>query len=281
MLFPKQNDLNWSVRTESVISESGIVVPNKKVIIRNDTNNYLSICGNDYYPYQNSELIDLLDKVSNRIGLPIVRSGFFGNGEKVFLQLKGDDLKLGNDKVEGYLTGINSYDGSTSLSFGVSNITISCSNTFFGSYRELDTKVRHTKNMVIRVDDILRRIEGVQHEEKVMFQNIVKLSENGFNQQTKERVIRDLFNIKKEISLNDIENIPTITRNKMSQFYVDLNGEISQKGDNLWGLFSGVTKYTTHSVGKGDNSEKKMFGTTERSLGGIERRIFSDLVELV
>jgi hypothetical protein len=281
MLFPKQNDLNWSVRTESVISESGIVVPNKKVIIRNDTNNYLSICGNDYYPYQNSELIDLLDKVSNRIGLPIVRSGFFGNGEKVFLQLKGDDLKLGNDKVEGYLTGINSYDGSTSLSFGVSNITISCQNTFFGSYRELDTKVRHTKNMMIRVDDILRRIEGVQHEEKVMFQNIVKLSENGFNQQTKERVIRDLFNIKKEISLNDIENIPTITRNKMSQFYVDLNGEISQKGDNLWGLFSGVTKYTTHSVGKGDNSEKKMFGTTERSLGGIERRIFSDLVELV
>jgi hypothetical protein len=136
MLFPKQNDLNWSVRTESVISESGIVVPNKKVIIRNDTNDYLSICGNDYYPYQNSELIDLLDKVSNRIGLPIVRSGFFGNGEKVFLQLKGDDLKLGNDKVEGYLTGINSYDGSTSLSFGVSNITISCSNTFFGSYRE-------------------------------------------------------------------------------------------------------------------------------------------------
>ena len=281
MLFPKQNDLNWSVRTESVISGSGIVVPNKKVIIRNDTNDYLSICGNDYYPYQNSELIDLLDKVSNRIGLPIVRSGFFGNGEKVFLQLKGDDLKLGNDKVEGYLTGINSYDGSTSLSFGVSNITISCQNTFFGSYRELDTKVRHTKNMVIRVDDILRRIEGVQHEEKVMFENIVKLSENGFNQQIKERVIRDLFNIKKEISLNDIENIPTITRNKMSQFYVDLNGEISQKGDNLWGLFSGVTKYTTHSVGKGDNSEKKMFGTTERSLGGIERRIFSDLVELV
>jgi Domain of unknown function (DUF932) len=281
MLFPKQNDLNWSVRTESVVSQSGIEIPNKKVIIRDDTNDYLSICGSDYYPYQNSELIDLLDKVSNRIGLPIVRSGFFGNGEKVFLQLKGDDLKLGNDKVEGYLTGINSYDGSTSLSFGVSNITISCQNTFFGSYRELDTKVRHTKNMVIRVDDILRRIEGVQHEEKVMFENIVKLSENGFNQQIKERVIRDLFNIKKEISLNDIENIPTITRNKMSQFYVDLNGEISQKGDNLWGLFSGVTKYTTHSVGKGDNSEKKMFGTTERSLGGIERRIFSDLVELV
>jgi len=281
MLFPKQNDLNWSVRTESVISQSGIEIPNKKVIIRDDTNEYLSICSDSYYPYQNSELIDLLDKVSNRIGLPIVRSGFFGNGEKVFLQLKGDDLRLGDDKIEGYLTGINSYDGSTSLSFGVSNITISCQNTFFGSYRELDTKVRHTKYMNIRIDDILRRIEGVQHEEKVMFQNIVKLSENGFNEKIKESVVRDLFNIKKEISLNDVENIPTITRNKMSQFYIDLNGELKQKGDNLWGLFSGVTKYTTHSVGNGDNSEKKMFGSTERSLGGIERRIFSGLVELV
>jgi hypothetical protein len=63
----------------------------------------------------------------------------------------------------------------------------------------------------------------------------------------------------------------------MSKFYVDLNGEINQKGDNLWGLFSGVTKYTTHGMKKGDNSENKIFGKT----GNIERQIFEDLVQMV
>jgi hypothetical protein len=56
-----------------------------------------------------------------------------------------------------------------------------------------------------------------------------------------------------------------------------LNGEINQKGDNLWGLFSGVTKYTTHGMKKGDNSENKIFGKT----GNIERQIFEDLVQMV
>ena len=58
MLFPTQDKLNWSVRTESVQTESGIHIPKKKSIIRNDTNDYLSICSEDYYPYQNEELIN-------------------------------------------------------------------------------------------------------------------------------------------------------------------------------------------------------------------------------
>jgi hypothetical protein len=281
MLFPTQDKLNWTVRTEPIQTESGIVIPNKKSIIRDDTNDYLSICSNDYYPYQNEELINLLEKVSGLTGLDIVKCGFFGKGEKVFVQMKSDNLKLGTDRIEGFMTGINSFDGSTSLSFGPSNVTISCMNTFYSSYRQLENKVRHTKNMVVRVDEICRDVESVLGEEKIIFDNIIQLSETRFDDVIKDDVVRKLFNIKKEVDLNDDESIHMKTRNKMSKFYVDLHGELQEKGDNLWGLFSGVTKYTTHSMYKGDNTERKMFGMTERSVGGIERNIFKSLVELV
>jgi hypothetical protein len=62
-----------------------------------------------------------------------------------------------------------------------------------------------------------------------------------------------------------------------------LKGELKGKGDNLWGLFSGVTKYTTHTMAvdkKGnlkDTTKQKMFGLA----GNRERKIFNDLVELV
>ena len=281
MLFSTKNDLNWSVRTENLVTESGLEVSNKIGIVREDTNKVLSVMGSDYYPYQNSELIELLNRVSNMTGLEVVNSGYFGNGEKVFTQLKSNDLRLGNDKVEGYLTGINSFDGSTSLSFGPSNVTISCLNTFFGSYRQLDSKVRHTKNMVIKIDEICKGIESVLLEEKEMFDNIVKLSETRFDDLIKERVTRDLFKLKKEVNLGDLDSISTVTQNRLSQFYVDLNGELKEKGENLWGLFSGVTKYTTHSMSKGDNTEKKMFGLGKTSIGSIEREIFNNLVSLV
>jgi hypothetical protein len=273
----EKTNLNWSVLQEGITTMSGIEIENKKALVRSDTQKVLEVMSNDYYPYQNYELLDLLDKVSGRTGLDIHTGGSFKEGARVFVQLKSNDLRLGNDIVEGYLTGINSFDGSTSLAFGPSNITISCQNKFFAAFREIQSKIRHTKNMVIRIDEICRGLENVVAEEKIIFDDILKLSETRFDDIIKDRVTRSLFNIKPEVNLRDEDAISSVTRNKMSRFFIDLNGELQEKGDNMWGLFSGVTKYTTHSMTKNDNTEVKMFGR----VGEREQRIFSDLVELV
>lgn len=272
-----QTGLNWTVREESLTTESGIIIPQQKAIVRDDTNTVLAVHGEGYYPYQNHQLIELLDKVSQQVGLPIHKGGMFGDGKKVFIQLKSNDLKLGTDRVEGFITGVNSFDGSTSLAFGPSNITISCQNTFFAAFRNMDTKVRHTKNMVMRVDEICRGLERVIEEEAVMFEDIKQMADTKMTKENQEWVSRLLFNIEREVNLNDEKALSTVTRNKLSRFEIDLNGELKEKGDSLWGLFSGVTKYTTHSMTKGDNSENKMFGV----YGQRERQIFKQLVELV
>jgi len=275
--FLDRTELNWKVRTEGLQTSSGIIIPDKIGIVREDDNTILGIHSNGYLPYQNEQMMELLFKVSNQTGLEIHRGGMFGGGRKVFVQLKSNDLTLGTDRIEGYVTGINSFDGSTSLSFGPSSKTISCQNTFFGVYKDLNSKVRHTKNMELKIDDICRQIEGVVQEEKNVFGSIVKMSETRFDDVIKDRVIKSLFNIDKNVDIKDVDSLSNVTQNKLSKFYVDLNGEIQEKGDNIWGLFSGVTKYTTHSMGKGDNSENKMFGT----YGNRERHIFKELVELV
>lgn len=271
-----QTNLNWTVREEQVQTESGIILPNHKAIVREDTNVALAIHGQGYTPYQNHEMVELLERVSQQTGLLIHKGGSFGDGGKVFIQLKSNDLKLGNDRIEGFVTGINSFDGSTSLAFGPSNVTISCQNSFFAAFRGMNTKVRHTKNMVMRIDDICRSLETVMVEEQEMFHDIVRLSEVRMTDKSKDWVSRLLFNISKDVDLNGDE-ISTVTKNRLSQFHIDLNGEIQGKGDNMWGLFSGVTKYTTHSLSKGDNSENKMFG----EYGKRERAIFKELVSEV
>ena len=272
-----QSNLNWKVRTEMIQTESGITIPKQMAIVREDTNNVLGVMSEGYYPYQNEELVELLERVSTQTGMELKKGGLFKEGAKVYIQLKSNDLRLGNDRIEGYLTGINSFDGSTSLAFGPSNITISCQNSFFAAFRAMDTKVRHTKNMVMRVDEICRGLENLLEEEQTMFRGITELSETRFDDVIKERVIKSLFNVRQDVDLRDDEAISTNLRNKMSRFYIDLNGELQQKGDNLWGLFSGVTKYTTHSLSKGDNTEAKMFDV----YGKREKQIFSDLLELV
>ena len=270
-------NLNWNVKSEKVTTESGITLDGYSALVREDTNVPLSVRSESYYPYQNYELVELLDRVSGLTGLSIHKGGFFGEGQKVFIQLKSNNLRIGNDRVEGYLTGINSFDGTTSLAFGPSNITISCQNKFFAAFREMQSKVRHTKNMVVKIDEICKRLEGVLDEEKIVFDNILKLSETRFDDIIKDKVTRELFGINKDVDLKDMEAISGVTRNKLSRFYVDLNGELQGKGDNLWGLFSGITKYTTHSLTKNDNTEAKMFGV----YGKRELSIFNKLTELV
>lgn len=272
-----QTNLNWNVRTESIQTESGITINGKIALVREDTNDIVGVHSNGYRPFQNQELFELLDKVSNMTGLELTKGGYFKKGRRVYVQMKSADLRLGTDLIKGYLTGINSFDGSTSLAFGPSNITISCMNTFFATFKQLNTKVRHTKNMVVRIDEICRGLEGVLAQEQVMFGDITRMSETRFDDVIKESVTRQLFGIKPEVDLYDNEAISTNLRNKMSRFYIDLNGELQQKGDNMWGLFSGVTKYTTHSLTKSDNTEAKMFDI----YGDREKKIFSDLVELV
>jgi hypothetical protein len=120
-------------------------------------------------------------------------------------------------------------------------------------------------------------LEGAVEEEKEIFSNIVKLSETRFDDIIKDRVVKSLFNISPEVDLRDEKAVSGVTRNKLSRFYIDLNGELQGKGDNMWGLFSGVTKYTTHSLTKNDNTEVKMFG----KVGVTEQSIFNKLVELV
>jgi len=275
-LLDKTN-LNWTVRQENIQTESGIDVPNKKAIVRDDNNMIVGLHSDGYQPYQNYELMDLLHQVSGRTGLEIHRGGEFKDGGRIYVQLKGNDLKLGNDRIEGFLTGVNSFDGSTSLAFGHSNTTISCMNTFFRVMSGLQNKVRHTKSMSLKVEDICRRLDIVLQEEKETFRFITELSETRFDDLLKEKVTRKLFGIKPEVDLNDEDALSTRTRNNLSRFYIDLNGELNQKGDNMWGLFSGVTKYTTHSYSKNDNTEAKMFG----GIGQVEQEIFSDLVHMV
>lgn len=272
--FLSESNLDWTVSAQQLQTESGIILEKQVALVRNDTQKVLSVRGKGYELYQNNQLIDLLLSASEKSGLELHKGGFFGDGEKVFIQLKSNDLKLGNDLIKGYVTGVNSFDGTTSLAFGHSNVTISCQNTFFAAFRDVNNKIRHTKNMVYKIDDILKQMESTVKVEEKIFDTIIKMSQAPITEKAKDMAIRTLFDIKPKIVSYD--EVTTYIKNRMEIFNGDLIGEIAEKGNNMWGLFSGITKYTTHSV-KEDNSEAKLFGL----YGVREREIFNDLALMV
>ena len=272
----EKSGLDWRVDKQSIQTESGILIPNKVALVRDDTQTVLGIHSENYEPYQNAELLELLHKIEGSTGLILHTGGSFKGGEKVWFQLKSNDLRIGNDKIEGYVSGFNSFDGKTALAFGNSSTTISCMNTFWRGYKEVNTRLRHSSAMRPKIEEILKRIDVLMEEEKAMFNEIRMLNDTTMTAAVKELITRKLFEISKEERL-DSPDLSTRKKNQLWQFNYDLGIETQQKGDNLWGLFSGITRYTTHSMKRGDNSEAKMFGRT----GNIERKLYNELVEMV
>jgi hypothetical protein len=129
---------------------------------------------------------------------------------------------------------------------------------------------------MIKVDEVAASLDKALVEEKKMFERIKRMSEVRMTPQVKELVMRALFDIDSTIDLSKDDAVSTVTRNKIIKYDIDHRTEVAQKGDNLWGLFSGVTRFTTHTATKND-TESKLFGV----YAGRERKIFNELAALV
>ena len=268
--------LNWKVNSEPIQTVSGILIPDRVALVREDTNKVLGIHTESYVPYDNNELLELLYRISGQSGLQVHTGGSFRGGEKVWFQLKSNDLLLHNDKVEGYISGFNSFDGRNALGFGNASVTVSCQNTFYRGYKEVSSKLRHSSTMRPRIEEILRQIDVLLNEEQTQFAEIKRLGEVRMTNEVKDLITKRLFEISVEERL-DSNEFSTNLKNRLYRFRYDLGIETQQKNSTLWGLFSGVTRYTSHSMKQGkDNSEGKMFGKT----GVIERKIYNELVEI-
>jgi len=268
--------LDWEVISEPLQTVSGILIPSRVALVREDTKKILGIHTDKYVPYQNDELLELLHQIGGKTGLLFHTGGSFKGGDKVWFQLKSNDLTLGNDTIKGFVSGFNSFDGKTALAFGNSSTTVSCMNTFWRGYKEVNTRLRHSANMKPKIEEILGRIDLLMEEEKIMFREITRLSETRMTPEVKELITKKMFDISVEERL-DSPDLSTRKQNQLWRFENDLRTELSTKNDSLWGLFSGITRYTTHSMKRGDNSESKMFGRA----GNLERQIYNELLSAV
>lgn len=269
-----QTGLDWSVSAENLMTQNTGINSGHIAIVRQDNNAILGVHKDSYEIFQNQQMADLLLELSHQANLPLHSGGSLKGGAKVFMQLKTNDLNLGGDKIKGFLTAVNSFDGSTSLAFGNSTVTISCQNTFFMAYRQMDSKVKHTKGMQIKIDDLLRSVDQFKKDEVNHFDIIRKLASAPVTMQAIDKTYKTMFDVSFADAEAKNEAISTRKKNDIDRFNIALTTETSQKGATLWGLFSGVTSYTTRQEEKIDS---KMFG----NIANKERVLFANFAELV
>jgi phage/plasmid-like protein (TIGR03299 family) len=244
--------LRWSVSKQPLMLPDGSETP-YMAVVRDDNNAVFTTCKEGYTPYQNSELAELLVRISDKTGYEIHSGGMFNGGGKVYIQLNtGNEIKgIGNNRttVKGFVTGINGHDGTTSLKWGSVNFTICCQNTFAAARGSLQNTARHTSAIHDRVETSIREIVSVTKVEQSIFDTFIKLSQIPVTKDNIKAVVKSVTGVDVDTPRSKAEEIySAYSVNRSGELLQSISSELLVKGETLWGLFSGVTHYTSHVV---------------------------------
>lgn len=274
--------LNWTVRKESIVTVSGIPIPQKMAIMKGDKT-VLAVMGDGYEVLQNEDLAKLVYESGKEVfnenntfshpwnhcqtlgSLGNISGGSLREGCKVFFQLELPDVNIGKGGVKRYITVTNSHDGTSSVGFGTSSQVICCSNTFNIANKML-SKFRHTASLQERLDESMKLLRQILRFEDEQIGDFDKMAITPLSSKLVENVQKTVFD---NVDFSD-KKMSTRQTNLISAYNQSVNRSFNEQGETAWGLFNGVTRYTNHCLNMQDITFNLMFGTAAK----INQRAF-------
>lgn len=271
-------NLWWAVKKEHLLLPNG-VDSGFYGIVRQDTQEVFASAKETYEVFQNWEMLEIVTRVAESLGTTVARAGMFDGGAKVWVQIERPDWKINGDTVKRWSTSINSFDLTTALRWGTQNLTISCQNTFWASYRSLNTSVKHTRNMRDAVNQSLRALENIEEHDKTLFELFTNMMHTKATEEQTKKVIKLVSGVDTAHSFSQAEKLYSTRKlNIARDVTTSILTELSAKADTLWGLWSGVTHYTTHKASSDNAREKsKLMGSLQRT----DERILEEIMGYV
>lgn len=247
-----EKQLTWEVE-EKKIHFDNVIVPNRKALVRNDNQQLLSILSNEYKLFNNNDLKGLCREIEKNADYRLNKFVELQGGKKVLAFLRHDRIqKINRVPVQEFLVIGNSFDGTSSLFVGYNSHMLRCKNQFTDSIRIMQSK--HLKGQMQQNVDLKYLLS---HFYKQRAKTLNRFSEM-------ERV---------EISANEISRLVRLIiggkemdlpSNGETKLRSSIKKELAYFGNTAWGLFNGITHYTSNVINNGNNAFGNVSGESQR-----------------
>jgi len=247
----EQNGLNWNVVKKPLLyagectpsANNGLHSTDYYGIVREDTGEVFATVKEAYTPTQNHTIIETMQEIAGQNDLEIVKAMPFNEGRKVMVQMKrpNNHVVIGGQDTEQYIYAINSHDGSSSLKFGFMNKVIFCQNQFGWLNSNAISGYRHTQSIQDKVKELPAIINFTSQEEKIA--NLQRFSDQSASPTLVNDLIDHLTNTDRLATEKDMSSRK---QNMIYDIAHCIDSEMSRISHTKWGVFNGITKYTTH-----------------------------------
>jgi len=278
----EQNGLNWNVNKEilytSKLNENTGIYETKPTdyygIVREDTGDVFATVKEAYTPTQNHTIIETMQEIAGQNDLEIVKAMPFNEGRKVMVQMKrpNNHVVIGGQDTEQYIYAINSHDGSSSLKFGFMNKVIFCQNQFGWLNSNAISGYRHTQSIQDKVKELPAIINFTSQEEKIA--NLQRFSDQSASPTLVNDLIDYLTNTDRLATEKDMSSRK---QNMIYDIAHCIDSEMSRISHTKWGVFNGITKYTTHHKSAPLRKNGKQESIITGSAGKMNEKAFNFL----
>jgi hypothetical protein len=244
-LFTEINSLDeipsFEIVKEEVFDSRGVRVNNLFSLMRNDTRDHIGVCRSAYRPIQMSEMLDILDDATKRVG-GIEHTGFTiaGNGKRVVVRSSlVEQLNINGDKIDGVFYTVLDNSGTNSNKIIPSTRRIVCDNQLHIVRRESAGKkhkgVRHSFTFDESVSDIITKFENNINIINSFSSVVEKLQNEVFTEDQMRHLIEKLIPSKGDPS--------TKMMNKREDIFNRFVRGIGNNGSTRWDALNAVTEF--------------------------------------
>lgn len=270
------NNLDFRIEKEMLLSATGRPTPYYG-LFNSKSGECINSVKEGYTVSQNDEVIELVLRGMEGFGeLSVQKAGSLNGGRKVFVQLAIEGLqKVGDERIKRYVTIIDSNDGSTGLGVSIGELVMSCQNQFYKFYKNSQSKLKHTASLTQRIKEMPYLIETVLSENMRLTETYKQFQSTEITKGLADEMVKNLLGFDKLMSIKKEAELSTRSLNAMNELYAHIEKETNQKGMNLFGLFSGVTSWTTHAK----SAPRRENGREESIMCGTNYKTNNDAFE--
>ena len=145
-------------------------------------------------------------------------------------------LKLGENFVIG-----NSHDGSTAFFMGITTQIYRCSNMF--TQRNMQAKVYHRSDQEQRVREAVKTIDLYYDQQRNLYTQWEDLGSKNALPNDPATVVNGILGIETQEQINGLSTRKQNIREKM---FASISREVKALGNNIFGIFNGITHYTSN-----------------------------------
>jgi hypothetical protein len=254
-----QTTLDWDINLEPVIINNKID-SGKRAIIRTDSDEILGIVGKNYKPVTNQELMEFTNVLTKSGEFELKGFDELHQGKIVLAFLKNTNpyLTINGCENEEYMFIGNSFDGSKRFHIGTASNLLRCSNQFTSTLKVYSKK--HNSGLDISETVAKDIIQTYKAKKAVLYESFNGMETVRVDETVVDRLIKEIYNMlghdSKAMKQKDWKESPSMQILKQS-----IDKEINDLGNNAFGLFNGVTWYTTHEMRTADSMNSQINGT--------------------